>query len=263
MSIYSFVVGLLVIPGLLPAQSPLAFEVASIREAGIGGGVRGGCHGIDSSYTASQQPTAPPLGQCLITDARLSHLIGIAWGVEMSNLKTGPDWIQRGDLRFHVQAKAEDPTKTTEAQLVTMLQNLLAERFQLKFHMVTSETSGFTLGVAKNGPKLTPSQSEETRFSFSGPKGPVGKPSAGQLISVNARNVSMTGLAALLTQLATGPVVDKTGLSGDYDFTLTWDEEMGPALSTALREQMGLSLNGTKVPVSTLVVDSAEKPSEN
>jgi uncharacterized protein (TIGR03435 family) len=51
-----------------------------------------------------------PLGRCVITDARLSHLIGIAYGVSMQTLDTGADWIQRGDLRFDVQAKAENPT---------------------------------------------------------------------------------------------------------------------------------------------------------
>jgi len=69
----------------------------------------------------------------VITDARLSHLIGIAYGVQMLNLKTGPDWIQRGDLRFNVEAKTDGPLKTIEKQLITMLQNLLVERFQLKF----------------------------------------------------------------------------------------------------------------------------------
>ena len=74
-----------------------------------------------------------PLGRCVITDARLSHLIGIAYGVSMQTLDTGADWIQRGDLRFDVQAKAENPTSTTRQQLLTMLQNLLVERFQIKF----------------------------------------------------------------------------------------------------------------------------------
>ena len=92
----------------------LNFEVGSVKEAAITpNGVRGGCHGNNSVYSPTQQAEAPPLGRCVITDARLSHLIGIAYGVSMMNLKTGPDWIQRGDLRFNVEAKAENPNGTT------------------------------------------------------------------------------------------------------------------------------------------------------
>src|SRR5436309_1361672 len=94
------------------APDPLKFEVASIKVAASGyNGVRGGCRGIDSVYTTEEQARGgmPSLGRCTITDARLSHLIGIAYGVTMQALDTGSDWIQRGDLRFDVQAKAENP----------------------------------------------------------------------------------------------------------------------------------------------------------
>jgi hypothetical protein len=151
---------------------PLNFEVASIKEARVGpNGVRGGCHGTDSAYSPNQQATTPPLGRCVITDARLSHLIGIAYGVSMLNLKTGPDWIQRGDLRFNILAKAEDPSKTTEHQLLTMLQNLLVERFQLKFHYEVGDATGFALSVARTGPKLKASQSDDEALTFVGPNG--------------------------------------------------------------------------------------------
>jgi uncharacterized protein (TIGR03435 family) len=240
-----------------------SFEVASIREAPAGGGVRGGCHGINSVYTAREQAQAPPVGQCIITDARLSHMIGIAYGVTMQNLKTGPEWIQRGDLRFNIQAKAEDPSRTTEQQLLTMLQNLLVERFQLKFHYDTTQVQGFALSIGKSAPKLTLSTADEPSLSFRGPRGEaIGKPIPGQPISLAARKFTMKTLTSLLSQLG-APIVDRTGLTGEYDFTLTWDEDAGPALSTAFREQLGLILESTNVPVSTFIVDSAEKPSAN
>lgn len=183
----------------------------------------------------------------------------------MQNLTTGPDWIQRGDLRFDVNAKAEDPAKTTQKQLLTMLQNLLVERFQLKFHYQTSESTGFSLTVAKNGPKLRESTSDETKALFTGPQGEaVLKPALGRPISLTARKYSLAMLVNLLTAIGqSGPGTDNTGLSGEYDFTLYWDSDAGPVLSTALRQQLGLEMKTEKVPVSTFVVDAAEKPSSN
>ena len=245
---------------------PLTFEAASIKVAADGpNGVRGGCHGIDSSGRPGPETAAPPLGRCVITDARLSHLIGIAFGVSMQDLSTGPDWIQRGDLRFNVNARAEDPSKTTQKQLLTMLQNLLVERFQLKFHYKNADVDGFSLTVAKGGPKLHESTSADGKLTFTGPKGEtIGKPFPGQAISMSVRKGSMAGLVSMLTAIGqSGPGVDNTGLSGEYDFTLSWDNEAGPALSTALHQQLGLQMKSQKVPVSTFVVDSAEKPAAN
>jgi len=248
------------------APTPLAFEVASVKVAPSGpNGVRGGCHGIDSVYTPQQRVEAAPLGRCVITDARLSHLIAMAYGVSMLNLKTGPDWIQRGDLRFNVEAKAEDPAKTTEQQLLTMLRNMLVERFKLKFHQETTETAGFALLIAKNGPKMQPSRNDDTQLLFTGPRGEVTlKPSPGQPVSMTARKVSVMALVSLLSSVGGhGPGIDKTALTGEYDFKLAWDEVAGPDLSTALREQLGLRMEAVKVPVSTFIVDSAEKPGPN
>ena len=76
------------------ASAPLKFEVASIKVATSGiNGVRGGCRGVDSVYSPEEQARGgiPSLGRCVITDARLSHLIGIAYGVSMQVLDTGPD----------------------------------------------------------------------------------------------------------------------------------------------------------------------------
>ncbi|MGO9260441.1 MAG: TIGR03435 family protein [Bryobacteraceae bacterium] len=250
-----------------PATAPLAFEVASVKPSVSGNnGVRGGCHGIDSTYTARQQAEAPPLGRCVITDGRLSHLIAIAWSLgSMLSLKSGPEWIAGGVERFNVEAKSEDPTKTTEQQLLTMLQNLLVDRFQLKYHRETAEKPGFALLVGKNGSKLQESKSEETRMAFSGPDGAAMlKPGPGQPISMKARKVSMAMLVSVLSGIGGhGQGVDKTGLQGEYDFTLSWDEDAGPSLSTALGQQLGLRLESQKVPTSYFVVDSAQRPSAN
>jgi uncharacterized protein (TIGR03435 family) len=246
---------------------PMKFEVASIKVSPAGGnGVRGGCHGTDSVYgaEATARGGIPPLGRCVITDARLSHLIGIAYRVTMQVLETGPDWIQRGDLRFDVQAKVEIPVSATEKQLLTMLQDLLVERFQLKFHYENHDESGFALVVAKSGPKFKASTSEEEKLTFVDPNGQeIVKPTS-SAIKVNAHKCSMSELKNLLVFAGNlGPGVDNTGLTGVYDFTLSWNEEDGPSLGTALRDQLGLQVKPEKIPVARFIVDSAQQPSAN
>jgi uncharacterized protein (TIGR03435 family) len=241
--------------------APMAFEVASVKPAAPGPyGVRGSCHGIDSVYTPTEKAEAPPLGRCVITDGRLSHMVSLAWGIgSMELIKSGPDWIQRGDDRYNVEAKAEDPTKVTEQQLLTMLQALLVERFQMKFHLEPTERPGFALTIAKNGPKLKETKSEDSGLSF----GVGGKGTKGDH-QINFRRYSMPMLANLLTGFGGhGPAIDKTGLTGLYDFSLMWDDEAGPTLSTALQEQLGLGMRSEKVPVSYLIIDSAQKPGAN
>jgi uncharacterized protein (TIGR03435 family) len=250
------------------AQAP-AFEVATVKLSKSGSGVSGGCNGIDSRHTPGQAAAAPPLGRCVIHDARLSHLIYIAYELgSIQLLRRGPDWVAQGDDRFDIEAKAEDPGKTTDRELHDMLQALLAERFQLKFHWEPVEMPGFALKIGKNGPKFQPSRSEEAGISFAPTaegKGVVnGKPILGQPTSMRARRSSMAVLASLLSQIGgRGPVVDGTGLQGVYDFRLAWDEEAGPSLATAVQEQLGLRLEPQKVPVSFFVIDSAQKPGAN
>jgi uncharacterized protein (TIGR03435 family) len=257
--------GILAWTGL--AQEPLKFEVASVKVANSGiNGVRGGCRGIDSTFSAEEEKrgSMPPLGRCVITDARLSHLIGIAYGVSMQTLDSGPDWIQRGDLRFDVQAKAENPATATRKQLLTMLQNLLVERFQIKFHYITKEEPGFALLVAKNGTRLQPSTKEDSKLTFFGANGEVLVKPTSNAVKFKAEKFSMAGLTDVLTFAGDmGPGVDRTELTGVYDFTLSWNEEDGPSLATALRDQLGLMVRREKVPVSRFVLDSAQKPTAN
>jgi uncharacterized protein (TIGR03435 family) len=176
-------------------------------------------------------------------------------------IKGGPDWIVSGTERFNIEAKAEDPTKATQEQLFQMLQTLLAERFNLKFHREMRDMPGFALVTAKKGPKLQEAKGDEVVTLFGGSL--KVKPMPGEPISLTARKYSMARLATLLSAINQSPVVDETGLPGDYDFTLSWDEAAGPSLSTALQEQLGLRFESQKVPVSFFVIDSAQKPSRN
>jgi uncharacterized protein (TIGR03435 family) len=255
---------MVVLAPALTAAQPQRFEVASVRVADGNAGVQGGCHGIDSKYSPLTAASAPPLGRCVISNGRLGHIIDIAWDLRQMQLIQlakggGPDWALGGDDRYTIEAKVDDPAKTTEAQLLEMLQTLLVERFKLKFHMEPSEKPGFAMVVGKNGPKLKAAKGEEITTSF----GAQFKPFPGQPVDLTARKYSMAMLANLLSQIGPGPVVDKTGLTGEYDFTLSWDETNGPTLSTAVQEQLGLRFEAQKVPISMFVIDSAEKPKDS
>ena len=111
----------------IPAQPPVKFDTTSVKLGRSDHGVRGACHGIDSVPTpngtnlANQLAFEPPLGQCVIADARLSHLLLIAFGLTwIQELAGGPDWVRNGGLRFNVEAKLADPTNVTEQQLLDL-----------------------------------------------------------------------------------------------------------------------------------------------
>jgi uncharacterized protein (TIGR03435 family) len=157
-----------------------------------------------------------------------------------------------------------------------MVQALLSERFQLKVHRQTRELPAYALVVAKNGPKLTEAKNPNSLQLSSRGKG-----------EITFEGVPMSFLATQLTKMTERTVLDRTGLTGSYDFTLSWtpdekqkktskvkaggggkaasttDHANGPSVFTALEKQIGLKLQATKGPVEVLVVDHAEKPTED
>src|SRR5262245_31909239 len=151
---------------LCNAQTP-QFEVATLKPSSLMDGVRGGCHGIDSP---ARSAGSIPLGRCVITCARLSHAIGIAFKLGgMNNLRGGPEWVMGGAERYDINAKAENPESATEAQLLTMLQNLLVERFGLKFHREQVESKSYQVVIGPRGHKLQASTQEEVARTINVP----------------------------------------------------------------------------------------------
>jgi uncharacterized protein (TIGR03435 family) len=154
-----------------------------------------------------------------------------------------------------------------------MVQAMLVERFGLAYHRETKEMPVYALVVGKNGPKLADSL-PDTQISNMIGRG-----------TLESRHIKMSDLAKILAIPLGRSVVDKTGLTGDYDFTMKWTPDLGesmkpkglpegppaeapqpsdgPSLFTAIQEQLGLKLEGQKGPVETFVIDRAEKPSEN
>jgi len=231
------------------------FEVASVKLSTSGfNGVRGGCRGADTKYGAGDLAAAPPLGQCAITDGRLSHLIGIAYRVEMDQIKNAPDWVIANDERYNVTAAAADRASVKQADLLLMLQNLLVSRFELKFHREPKERQGFGLVVGKGGPKFQESKADKCSININGGKKGVQ--------GLNVLVIQGCPIAQAIRALP-GSIVDETGLAGVYDFKLEWDEMQGPSLVTAVREQLGLKLDSKMLPYSLFVIDSAKRPSAN
>jgi uncharacterized protein (TIGR03435 family) len=169
--------------------------------------------------------------------------------------------------RFDLTAKAEDPANTTEAQLKTMLQNLLVERFKLKFHRETRELAGFVLTVAEGGLKFRDTESKTISADY-GVESTIPRPAnspprrdeLGARLTLEARRFS---IADLLWELRKelGPTLDETGLAGLYDLKLTWDA--GMSMVGPFKNQLGLQLKPRPHPVEFLVIDGAERPTEN
>ena len=165
----------------------------------------------------------------------------------------GPDWLDSG--RFEIFAKAAQPIDD-DAVLMTMLRTLLAERFQLRIHRETRLVQAYLLEVASKGPKLRAAETLESATR-----------NAPGLI--DATTITMDRFAEVLSRQTDLPVLNRTGLQGAFDLKLQWTPDSaaatdtGPPIFTAIQQQLGLRLRSRKTPVEVLVIDHAEKPSEN
>jgi uncharacterized protein (TIGR03435 family) len=215
----------------------------------------------------------------------LRGLISNAYGVTGSSVKGlivgGPAWM--ASQAFDVQVKVDPSTVARWSKLSqgavdeerrTVLRELLAERFQLKLHREPREMPAYALIVAKGGSKLQPPVGE-TNLPADVPKSRINYYGRGRIQGHFATLANLSRTLAGEPEIAGRPVVDKTGLTGQYDFTLHWSVDPGPgaaptdpgeqwpSLFTALEEQLGLKLTPEKEQIEVIVVDSAEKPSEN
>lgn len=198
-----------------------------------------------------------------VIHASLSDLLKFSYGLQQSQIANAQDWVNSES--FDVVAEPDGEGEPSIKQWELMVQKLMADRFQLKFHLEKREQNVYVLAVAKGGPKLTSSQSASNAASGIG-FGPPG--------NFGATNVTMADIANALGQgVLNRPTVDQTGLSGRYDLRLTWTPD-GPApemerpdappeFFTAIQEQLGLKVISTKAPVDVLVIDHVEKPSAN
>jgi uncharacterized protein (TIGR03435 family) len=144
-----------------------------------------------------------------------------------------------------------------------MMQHLLAERFQLRLHREARDLPVYALVVGKNGAKLKISDPDAR-------EGAVVRGTADGL-HMETKKGSMEAPARQLSSSAGRPVIDKTGLTGTYQYTLDWfpatripvPESNVPSLFIAVQEQLGLRLEAATAPQEVLVIDSVQTPSEN
>jgi len=197
----------------------------------------------------------------------LRMLIIFAYDLKDFQVSGGPDWAN--SEAYDIVAKAEG--NAARPQLRLMLQALLKDRFKLALRHETKDAPIYELVVAKGGSKIQDdTASARQRIARTG---------AGKVI---AQKTSLAMFAEFLGTIAGRLVVDKTGLPSTYTFKLDWTPDVGerglpgparpdvvppdfngPTLFTALQEQLGLRLQSAKGPVESLVIEEAEKPTEN
>ena len=207
-----------------------------------------------------------------ITNATLEMLIGFAYRLPNPQISGGPKWVDSES--FTIEAKVDSAARLSPGnagfgQVMLMTQTLLADRFKLSMHKEARSEAVYELSVAKGGARLKKAKADD-------------KPSRRIGRGLLAGTMPIPLMAISLSQSLDRPVVDKTGLAGNYSFTLTYTPEVGqgarfapatpdgqptdtglPSVFTALREQLGLELKSAKAPVEVLVIDHVEKPSEN
>src|SRR5688572_10203561 len=250
------------------------FEVVSIKPFDASGGAtpRSGTRG--TRYDSSGLPLWWLVAQAFRAPLHRDRLVGL------------PEWIDTE--RYAIAGTIPDGVPVSG--LPVLLTNLLKDRFRMVAHTETREMPVYNLVLAGNDRRLGPSLKEtsaECRAAMvallaapqrgaSPPTAPTASgacPPPGLNIGfVSQGGIQMTILTQALTQMVSRPVIDRTGLTGRYDYTLTWMPEPGigppgppvdpdaPDVFTAVQEQLGLKLEAGRGPVEVVVIDRIEKP---
>jgi len=285
---FSTVVSLLLLTGVSGQSSP-AFEVASIKRS------------PDAPFSFPGLMLQPG-GRATSPGTSVRQLILVAYGLQDLQLVGGPAWIA-SDL-YAIDARAGGDA--TRASVRLMLKALLAERFLLAAHTERRELQAFSLVLAnrdgklgprlrRSGPECAPIQAPPgiplppppppgpgPDFTAVQAQDPLG-PTCGYISFpgwVSGRRLTMAHFVAALTQLTRRPVLDETGLTGDYDLDVTFmpdqpvtlngaaappslSQSDRPSLLPAIQEDLGLKLESRRRDVDVLVIDRIERPSEN
>jgi uncharacterized protein (TIGR03435 family) len=260
---------------------PLYFEAASVKPS-------------DRGNPPGQAIRRQPGGRFNTINSPVRMLITFAYQIQGYQLVGGPDWIN--DTRYDIVAKMEgDPPPvvpgTGADHMMLATRSLLADRFKLKIHKETRELDIYALTMArqggKPGPKLVPARggcSPEELAARRGapPPGPGGPPPVVCGIQqgpgrIRFGNYPLELFARSISGRVGRAVVDRTGLTGNWEFELEFQPEVPPGqlppgatpppvdpdapnFFTAIQEQLGLKLDATKGPVEVWVIDGVERP---
>jgi len=214
-----------------------------------------------------------PGGRIIITNYSLKMLIHEAYSIDDDQISGGPGWTS--DERYDIEAippasseasKFSPATRKTppSPEMLLMLQSLLTDRFQLKLRTDTKMGRGYALVVGAHGAKLTETKNHDAFKVVSyGRTGKADRPDF-----FDAENASMPMLAARLASIFRCPVLDQTGINGNFDFKFEFaaddaESDSGPSIFTVIQESLGLKLVSIKTPVEILIIERAEKPSPN
>jgi uncharacterized protein (TIGR03435 family) len=225
-------------------------------------------------------------------DVTLRFLIGFAYRLQQFQISGGPKWISSD--HFDIEGRAEDPN-TSEDQLRLMLQSLLEDRFKLKLHRESKESSVYALVVGKDLPKIKPS-ADQISPDVNGPAPKGAGPNRGVIRggqgTLVGNAITLARFVRNLSPRVDRMVIDKTNLTGRFDIDLRWApgpseplfdaagneipskiidmngvtvgaDASGPSIFSAIQEQLGLKLISAKAPVDLLVIDHVEKPDTN
>lgn len=259
-----------------PYVPTLTFDVASIRQS------------ADADSYLVSGGFSPHSSSFRVTNFNLMNLLSSAYGIRWDQISGIPDRSAMFNM-FNIQAKAgsiadehlaglsKDQQKLEQQH---MLQTMLADRFKLKVHWEMREAPAYDLLVSKKGSKMqeakgAPPSAEEKKAWGNYPIPPLYQRGDSQVgFDYVAHGCSMSDITGMLAGQFGHPVVDKTGLTGKYDFILRYhgallsdrkadDLDPIPTLDTAIQDQLGLKLKPTKAPEKILVIDHIEKPSDN
>ncbi len=234
-------------PLVAQAQPPQAFEVISVKTNRSGFDQSRGINILGSRISGE--------------NLSLRTLILQAYGVLDFQIVGGPRWLDTD--RFDVEATTGRPEPIRLSALGPLLRGLLADRFHLVTHKETREMQTYVLAVDKGGTKLRQTTGVPAQ-SMSG----VNQRATSGTAKMIGEGVTMSALAYRIAEqqpFLGRTVLDKTGLTGFYDFTLEWEagQDAGSSILNALRTQLGLKLASEKSAVEVLVIDSADRPSAN